>query len=95
MSTITRGKSVLTSATGAFKQGQDVTAAEQKIAMIQEELAALEKQAQEEIDRITASYDPAVLKLETETLKPTRTDVKVELVALLWLPYDAARHPAW
>lgn len=30
MSTITRGKSVLTSATGAFKQGQDVTAAEQK-----------------------------------------------------------------
>jgi len=95
MSTITRGKSVLSSATGAFKQGQDVTAAEQKIAMIQEEIAALEKQVQEEIDRITASYDPAALSLETETLKPTRTDVKVELIALLWLPYDAARHPAW
>ena len=95
MGTLTRGKSALSSATGAYKQGQDVTAAEQKIAMIQEELAALERETQEEIARISASYETSALALEAESLKPARTDVKVELVALLWLPYDAAHRPAW
>lgn len=95
LSTMTRGKSVLTSATGAFKQGKDVTAAEQKIALIQEEIAMLETQAQEEIDRISATYETAALSLEKEIIKPTRTDVKVESVGLVWLPYDAANHPVW
>ena len=95
MGTLTRGKSVLTSTTGAFKQGQDVTAAQQKIAMIQEEIATLERQAQEEIDRISASYETSALTLVTETVKPTRTDVKVESVGLLWLPYDEANQAAW
>ena len=95
LSTMTRGKSVLTSATGAFKQGKDVTAAEQKIALIQEEIATLEKQAQEEIDRITAAYDTSALKLEKEILKPTRTDVKVETVGLVWLPFSESNQPVW
>lgn len=95
LSTITRGKSVLTSATGAFKQGKDVTAAEQKITMIQEEIAALEKQTQEEIDRITAAYDTAALQLEKEILKPSRTDVKVETAGLVWLPFGESNQPVW
>jgi hypothetical protein len=30
-----------------------------------------------------------------ESLKHTNTDVKVTLVALLWLPYDERGNPAW
>jgi hypothetical protein len=92
---ISKGKSVISSATGAFKQGQDVTAAEQKIAGIQQELAQLEEEAQQEIARISASYESSALGIEAETLKPTRTDVQVELVGLLWLPIDSGRRPAW
>jgi hypothetical protein len=95
MGTLTRGKSVLTSASGAYKQGKDVTAAEQKIALIQEEVATLERQAQEEMDRISAAFETGALTLTTEIIKPTRADVKVESVGLLWLPYDRGSHAAW
>ena len=95
LGTITRGKSAITSATGAYKQGRDVSAAEDKIESIQQEIAAIQQQAEQEISRISASFDPASVALSTETLKPTRTDVEVNLVALLWLPYDERDHGAW
>jgi hypothetical protein len=95
LGSLTRGKSVLTSATGAYKQGKDVSAAEQKISLIEGEIASLEKQAQEEMDRISAAYETGALKLSKEVLKPTRADVKVEGCHLLWLPYDRANYPAW
>ena len=95
MGSLTRGKSVISSATGAYKQGKDVTAAESKIAMIQDELAAIERETQEEVDRISANYDPAALPITRESIKPARTDVKVELVALLWLPHGANAELAW
>lgn len=95
MGSLTRGKSVLSSATGAYKQGRDVNAAESKIALIREELAAIERETQEEINRISANYDPAALPITRESIKPARTDVKVELVALLWLPHDMNGEPVW
>jgi hypothetical protein len=55
----------------------------------------MQQQAEEEISRMSALFDPASVTLSTETLKPTRTDVKVNLVALLWLPYDERDHAAW
>jgi hypothetical protein len=95
LGTLTRGKSAITSATGAYKQGRDVDAAEDKIESIQQEVATMQQQAEEEISRMSALFDPASVTLSTETLKPTRTDVKVNLVALLWLPYDERDHAAW
>ena len=50
---------------------------------------------EEEISKISGSYDPAALALETESIKPTKTDVKVGKVALLWLPYDGRGDEAW
>ncbi len=37
-----------------------------------------------DIAEIGESFDPSTLALEKETLKPTRTDVRVERVGLLW-----------
>jgi hypothetical protein len=49
-------------------------------------MATLQAGLEDEIARIGAEYDVSNLKLETETLKPTKTNVKVEMVALLWMP---------
>jgi len=95
LGTISKGKSAITSATGAFKQGRDVSAAEDKVEAVQQEIATIQQQAEEEIARLSASFDPATVTLSTEILKPTRADIKVELVGLLWLPYDERDNAAW
>jgi phage host-nuclease inhibitor protein Gam len=95
LGTLTKGKSAITSATGAFKQGKDVGIVEEQIASIQKEIATLQQQTEDEVAQITANFDPAAVKLETVTLKPAKTDVKVTSVALLWLPFDERGNPAW
>jgi hypothetical protein len=59
------------------------------VAGIEAEIEAMRTEMETEVARITNSYDPAALALETESIKPKRTDVKIDAVALLWLPFDA------
>lgn len=87
--------SVLSKGTSAYKQHQDVAAAEDKVETVQQQIAALEAQLQGEIAALTGAHDPAALVLETETLKPTKTNVTVDSVSLLWLPYDSRGERAW
>ena len=90
-----RGGSLITRGTSAYKQRQDVGAAEDKVEAVQEDIAAIEKELQAEIEELTRSYDPGSLQLESESVKPTKANVKVESIALLWLPYDARGERAW
>ena len=95
LGSLTRGSSAIGKATSAYKQRQDVANADAKIDGITSEIEALQAELNAEIGKITESYDPAALALETESLKPTRTNVKVDQVALLWLPFDARGERAW
>lgn len=79
----------------AYQQHRDVSAAEDKVEAIQADIQQLEDDLKTDIAELSESFDPASLELETETLKPTRTNVDVEEVALLWLPYDSDDRPAW
>ena len=69
----------------------------ESIALVEkeEEIAAIQKQLEDDAARIASDHDPASLLLETETLKPTRTNVKVDEVCLLWLPFDSRGERAW
>jgi len=79
----------------AFQQHRDIAAAEAKLDLVEEEIVELEKDLERQLADLEASYDPAALELETETLKPTRANVEVEQVGLLWLPATADGAPAW
>ena len=92
---LARGSSAIGKATGAYKQRGDVTTADAKVDTIMAEIENASLELEVEISKLTESYDPAGLVLETESIKPTKTDVKVETVALLWLPYDARGETAW
>lgn len=87
--------SALSKGTSAYKQHQDVAAAEDKVETVQQQIAELNQQLEAEIATLAQSFDPATLALETESLKPTKTNVAVDSVALLWLPYDARGERAW
>jgi hypothetical protein len=95
LGSITRGSSAIGKATGAYKQHQDVANADAKVGTISSEIETLQAEMEAEIAKITSAYETSALTLETESLKPTKTDVKVETVALLWLPCDARGERAW
>jgi hypothetical protein len=85
MTTLSRGSAAIGRTTSAYKQHQDVAMAGAKVEDLAKEMATLQAGLEDEIARIGAEYDVSNLKLETETLKPTKTNVKVEMVALLWM----------
>jgi DNA-binding FrmR family transcriptional regulator len=92
---ITRGTSSIGKATGAYKQHQDVANAEARVEGVTGEIEAIQKELETGISKLTETYDSNSLPLETESIKPTKTDVKVQCVALLWLPCDERGDKAW
>lgn len=94
-STISRGSAAVGKATSAFKQSQDVANAERAISEIQTQIEAARRQLEAEVEKTAAALDPATLPLETETLSPTRTNVRVLQVGLLWLPFASNGGRAW
>jgi hypothetical protein len=48
--------------------------------------ADLEAQAQAEIGELGATLDPLSESLDIVTLKPKRTELEVQVVALAWVP---------
>jgi len=87
--------SLVTKGTSAYKQHQDVSAAEDKVEGVQQQIAELNQELEADIAALSQTFDPSALSLETETLKPTKTNVKVDSVSLLWLPYDSRGERAW
>jgi Helicase HerA, central domain len=95
MGSLAKGTSAISKATGAYKQHEDVATADAKVDGIAAEIEAAKVELEAGISKLTESYDPAALVLETESIKPAKTDVKVGTVALLWLPCDARGERAW
>ncbi|MES2995191.1 MAG: DUF87 domain-containing protein [Verrucomicrobiota bacterium] len=95
LGSIGRGTSAAAKGIDAWKQGQDVGLAEEKIEALDAEIAALDEQLEAAAADLAASYEPAALGIEKETIKPTRANVKVDRIALLWLPFDGNGQRAW
>ncbi len=95
LGSITRGTSAIGKATGAYKQHQDVTNADAKVSGVAAEIETAQAELGAGIAKITESFEAASLPLETESIKPAKADVKVQSVALLWLPCDACGEKTW
>jgi len=61
--------------------------AEENVSALQQQLAGLESQFKTETDALAAATDPLNEKLETVSLKPTKANIAVQLVALAWTPH--------
>ena len=71
----------------AIKESKDVGQAEENVSALQQQLAGLEAQFKMETDALAATTDPLNEKLETVSLKPTKANIAVKLVALAWTPH--------
>ena len=85
-SNIGRATTAIRGAGRAIKESKDVGQAEENVSALQQQLADLESQFKVETDALAAATDPLSEQLETVSLKPTKANIAVKLVALAWTP---------
>ena len=84
---IGRATTAIRGAGRAIKESKDVGQAEENVSALQQQLADLEAQFKMETDALAAATDPLNETLETVSLKPTKANIAVKLVALAWTPH--------
>ena len=91
-SNVGRAATSMRSAGRAMDQAADVARAEDTVEALQQRLEGLEGEFQTEVNALEIHLDPGSEALEVIELRPTRSDIQVRLVALVWLPFlkDAA-----
>ncbi len=75
----------------SLKESGDVGRAQETVQALQAQLDELEAQFKAEVDAIEATTDPLAEVLQTIEVKPRKTDISVETVALVWAPGSRQR----
>jgi hypothetical protein len=89
LSTATLGRAS-TAARGVsrtLKEREDVGGANESLESVRARRAQVEAELQAEIQQLTAANDPEQLAIETTSVRPRKSDVTVEGVSLVWVPY--------
>jgi len=86
--TIDRAGTAARRASRASNKHQDVERASETLGSAQDQLNALEAEFKEEMAKLDSKYDPTTEQLEVISVKPKKTAIDVQLVALLWMPYN-------
>jgi hypothetical protein len=70
-----------------FKERQDIGRARETVASVEEQLAVVQRELEDELGRLTAAGDPLTDPLETVVVRPKKTHIAVRLIALAWVPH--------
>lgn len=82
-----RAGSALRGFSRSSKEAQDVERAEEGLETSKRRYQEMEAELEAELEALGQRFDAQTEALETLQLKPRRTDVNVQQVALAWLPY--------
>jgi hypothetical protein len=69
-----------------MQQYEDVGRAKDTVESVQQQVDAITAELQSKIDAIDTNYDPQSEALDTVVIKPKRSGIAVQLVALTWVP---------
>jgi Sec-independent protein translocase protein TatA len=84
---IGRATTAIRGAGRAIKESKDVGQAEENVSALQQRLAELEAQFKRETEVLATATDSLHETLEAVSLKPTKANITVKLVALAWAPH--------
>ena len=87
LSTLGRATSAARGVGRSMKESQDVTRAQETVGAIDQQLADLDAEFNDETAALEKSIDPQSEQLETVSLKPKKSSISVKLVTLAWTPY--------
>jgi hypothetical protein len=85
-SAIRKASSAARSVERAGKERADVAHAEADVEALGERMAALNAELEVEIGRLEAELDPNTIRIETVPVRPKKSDISVEGLALVWCP---------
>ena len=86
-STIGRATTAVRGVSRSMEAKSDIDRAKETVEALQQQLADLEAQFEEESNALASKIDPLTEGLETVVIKPKKTDISVQLVALVWTPH--------
>ncbi|MEQ8786086.1 MAG: DUF87 domain-containing protein [Pirellulaceae bacterium] len=68
------------------KQAGDVARAKENVESLQQQLRDMEAKFEQQLDALQDKIDPTTIELSTKTLKPKKSNIVAQLVALAWAP---------
>lgn len=86
-STLGRATTAARGVSRSMEAQSDIARAKETLKALQEQLAELEAQFEAETDALASKIDPLTEELETVVIRPKKTDIAVQLVALVWMPH--------
>lgn len=86
-STLGRATTAMRGVSRATEAHSDIDRAEETVEALQKRLAELQAQFEEDVQKLESKIDPLTEELSTVSIKPRKTDISVQAVALVWSPY--------
>jgi hypothetical protein len=86
-SNLGRATTAMRGVSRATEAHSDIGRAEETVEALQKRLAELQAQFDEDIKKLESKIDPLTEELSTLSIKPRKTDISIQLVALVWLPH--------
>ena len=98
-STATKMGTAIKTAGSARKEAADVERAKQTAEKVKADIAALNKQLEDEVAKLDTAFDAQAEELSEIVVRAKSTDIHVAVAGLAWLPYTADERgrlrPAW
>ncbi|KXK37634.1 MAG: hypothetical protein UZ16_OP3001001035 [Candidatus Hinthialibacteria bacterium OLB16] len=82
-----RASTAMRSVGRSVKESQDISRAQENLSALEEQLRQTDQALNEETTRIDTLLNPLSETFETVSIRPRKTDIKVDLAGLLWIPY--------
>ena len=89
---VSRAGTAIRSAGRISRESEDIRHAEETLEAVVEKRNDLDVEVESEVQRIQDKFDLDLLELKEEELKPRKSDISVERVVLIWLPYTTDEH---
>jgi hypothetical protein len=86
-STLGRATTAARGVSRSMEQRQDIERAKDTVEAIQAKMKDLQDQFDAEVAALQSKFDPMTEDLQTLAIRPKKTDISVQLLALVWAPY--------
>jgi hypothetical protein len=85
---VSRASTAIRRAGSVAKESEDVEHAEEAADALTERHEELNAEIEEEVHRIQDRFDPDLMELTDKEIKPRKSDISIERLVLVWLPYE-------
>jgi len=85
--TLGRASTAARGVSRTLKEHEDVGGANESLESVRARRAGIEAALNAEVEKLNAANDPDRLTIETTSVRPRKSDVTIEGVSLVWVPY--------